>query len=323
MRTKSLLLLSIIFAVLQTTYSQINMNSSGKVGIGMSPSGYRLAIDYSGLYIQNNGVYPGIVIDQGPGGSNYGLALFPTSNNTGIIGIPNKYFYYVYSYNYSSPSDIRFKENIRDIQNPLALILKMKGVRFDYKKENYYNDTIIKSPVARAKLEKERKNKVGFIAEDLNKILPEVVTHDDSTDTYGIDYSKVVPVLVEAIKMQQLQIDSIKQIIKKNTGSLKSAKDSIQIENISNLSDNPYLEQNVPNPFSVATSINFYIPLDNQKAEIFIYNMQGLQKEAYVINSKGKSSITINGSELQAGMYLYTLIVDGKEVDTKKMILTE
>ena len=51
--------------------------------------------------------------------------------------------------------------------------------------------------------------------------------------------------------------------------------------------------------------------------------MQGLQKKAFNITSKGKASILINGSELQAGMYLYTLIVDGKEVDTKKMILTE
>ena len=51
--------------------------------------------------------------------------------------------------------------------------------------------------------------------------------------------------------------------------------------------------------------------------------MQGLQLKSYVIFTKGKSDITINGNEFQPGMYLYTLIVDGREIGTKRMILTE
>ena len=90
-----------------------------------------------------------------------------------------------------------------------------------------------------------------------------------------------------------------------------------------NQTDKPLLEQNVPNPFNSATTINFYIPQSSLQAAIFIYDMQGLQKKAYTIITKGKSEITINGSELQAGMYLYTLIIDNKEIDTKKMILTQ
>ena len=84
-----------------------------------------------------------------------------------------------------------------------------------------------------------------------------------------------------------------------------------------------YLEQNAPNPFSVATTINLYIPQRSQKAAIYIYDLQGLQKKAYIVTTKGKSGIVINGSELQPGMYLYTLIADGNEVDTKRMVLTE
>ena len=41
------------------------------------------------------------------------------------------------------------------------------------------------------------------------------------------------------------------------------------------------------------------------------------------LEDTGNGSVTINGGELSPGMYMYTLIVDGKEVDIRKMILTE
>ena len=41
------------------------------------------------------------------------------------------------------------------------------------------------------------------------------------------------------------------------------------------------------------------------------------------VNGKGKQTVTINGNSLEPGMYLYALVIDGKEVDTKRMILTK
>lgn len=51
--------------------------------------------------------------------------------------------------------------------------------------------------------------------------------------------------------------------------------------------------------------------------------MNGTQLQQYSINGKGNQSITINGNSFQAGMYLYALVIDGKDVDTKRMILTK
>jgi hypothetical protein len=51
--------------------------------------------------------------------------------------------------------------------------------------------------------------------------------------------------------------------------------------------------------------------------------MQGKLIKTYPINTKKEGSIEINGGEMQPGMYLYSLIIDGKEIDTKRMILTE
>ena len=54
-----------------------------------------------------------------------------------------------------------------------------------------------------------------------------------------------------------------------------------------------------------------------------IYDMNGIQLKTIAINQKGNGSITINGSELRPGLFFYSLIADGKEIDTKRMILTE
>jgi len=51
--------------------------------------------------------------------------------------------------------------------------------------------------------------------------------------------------------------------------------------------------------------------------------LQGKQIKQINIEERGNGSVIINGYELTPGMYMYTLIVDGKEIDTKKMILTE
>lgn len=83
------------------------------------------------------------------------------------------------------------------------------------------------------------------------------------------------------------------------------------------------LYQNTPNPFSRETQIKCFIPANAMVSDVFIYDMQGKQLMKIQINGKGEETITIQSSELIAGMYMYTLIIDGKEIDTKKMILTD
>ena len=56
-------------------------------------------------------------------------------------------------------------------------------------------------------------------------------------------------------------------------------------------------------------------------ASIMIFDMQGLLKRTILISEPGKREVTINGHELTAGMYLYSLVVDDQEIDTKRMIL--
>ena len=83
------------------------------------------------------------------------------------------------------------------------------------------------------------------------------------------------------------------------------------------------LYQNTPNPFSSNTEIVCNLPETAKNATLYIYNLQGVELKSYPIIQTGLNTITVTGSELTAGMYLYSLVVDNEIVDTKRMILTK
>lgn len=176
--------------------------------------------------------------------------------------------------------------------------------------------------------ETERKNHLGFIAQDVIKILPEVVEYDDSADVYTMDYTKIIPVLVEAIKEQQTTIDNLQievQELKKNNESFSTIKSAMNVTSTLTLQGNTknVLYQNAPNPFSQSTTIEYSLAENVQKAMICIYDMNGTQLKCIPLHLTGYGNITINGSELKTGMYIYSLLADGQLIDTKRMVLTD
>lgn len=89
-------------------------------------------------------------------------------------------------------SSIAFKENVNPLSNALDSILQLSGVMYDRK-------------------DKSAKNEAGLIAEEVDKVLPNLVTKDENGNPYGVHYTKLVAYLVEAIKDQQRQIDELKK----------------------------------------------------------------------------------------------------------------
>lgn len=82
------------------------------------------------------------------------------------------------------------------------------------------------------------------------------------------------------------------------------------------------MEQNVPNSFNSSTTIGYNVPAPVNKAQIIVTNVSGNTVKIFTLN-KGTGSINIQASELAAGSYYYTLMVDGKKVDSKKMMLVK
>ena len=109
-----------------------------------------------------------------------------------------------------SSSDRRWKENIKPIENALSKILKIGGYEFDWKELT----------------EEERKTQhgneghdVGVIAQEVEEVLPEVVTTREN-GFKGVKYDKMVALLIEGMKEQQSQIEELKSEIKKLKGEI-------------------------------------------------------------------------------------------------------
>ncbi|MCE9539628.1 MAG: tail fiber domain-containing protein [Bacteroidetes bacterium] len=80
------------------------------------------------------------------------------------------------------------------------------------------------------------------------------------------------------------------------------------------------LEQNVPNPFAEQTTISYSLPDNTVKAQILFYNSQGKLIQSTELIQKGKGQLNVFASDLSNGIYTYTLVVDGKVIDSKRMI---
>jgi len=98
-------------------------------------------------------------------------------------------------------SDMRLKMNIAPVRQALHKVVSMQGVTYNWKTAEYPN------------LDLEEGDDIGLLAQDVAKIVPEVVGQS-SDGYYNISYDKLVPVLIEAIKEQQKQIDSLREMIK-------------------------------------------------------------------------------------------------------------
>jgi hypothetical protein len=101
-----------------------------------------------------------------------------------------------------SSSDERLKENVANISNPLEKLALLNGVTFDWK------DSYIESQGGLDGMF-VRKNDVGIIAQDLEKVLPQLVAERD--DGYkAIKYDRIVALLIEAVKELKAEVDSLK-----------------------------------------------------------------------------------------------------------------
>ena len=156
--------------------------------------GYRIAFDHDRLTFQqanDAGSFAAnqMAIDQATG--NVGIGTITPSHklevNGSVAGVGP----------YQDISDVRYKKNISPLTNALDKVLRLRGVSFDWRQSEFPTVNFNKG------------RQVGFIAQELAEVLPEVVTKDEQG--YRVAYSSVVPVLAEAIKEQQQTIAQLKQ----------------------------------------------------------------------------------------------------------------
>ncbi|WP_294241387.1 T9SS type A sorting domain-containing protein [uncultured Chryseobacterium sp.] len=116
----------------------------------------------------------------------------------------------------------------------------------------------------------------------------------------------------------QTQIDDLRKEVQELKELLKQSRISVDMGEASN---EPKLYQNAPNPGKGETIIKYYLPKETNNASIGIYNVSGQLIKNIPLKDKGNGSITLNG--IRGGLYVYTLSVDGKNADTRKMIIQD
>ncbi|MGQ0829881.1 MAG: T9SS type A sorting domain-containing protein, partial [Bacteroidota bacterium] len=80
------------------------------------------------------------------------------------------------------------------------------------------------------------------------------------------------------------------------------------------------LEQNVPNPFAEQTTISYFLPDNTGKAQLLFYNSNGKLIQSVDLTQKGQGQLNVFANDLSNGVYTYTLVVDGKIIESKKML---
>ncbi|MCR5851677.1 MAG: T9SS type A sorting domain-containing protein [Bacteroidaceae bacterium] len=157
----------------------------------------------------------------------------------------------------------------------------------------------------------------GLAADQLKAVYPELV-YEDANGNVSINYVEMIPLLVQSINELKSELAELK-----GTSSKKAKSQTTAIEETVPDIDMVRMDQNKPNPFSESTVINLNIPDKAQIASIFIYDMSGKQVQNIAVSERGETNITVYASDLSAGMYIYTLVVDGKVAVTRRMIVSK
>jgi len=162
------------YALIYGDFSSDNLRFNANVGVGYTP--------YS---------FYGLVVK---GGTTNSLRVYEGTDQTYSIYTDGA----VFANSYATKSDLKQKRNINTYDNALNKILKLRGVSFNWKSTKNKTDN---------------KKHIGLIAQEVEKIIPELITEDEKGNK-AITYSGMVPVMVEAMKEQQKIIEKLRKELK-------------------------------------------------------------------------------------------------------------
>lgn len=157
----------------------------------------------------------------------------------------------------------------------------------------------------------------GLAADQLKEVYPNLVV-EDSEGNVSVNYIEMIPLLVQSINELNAKIEELENenltLMSRGRNSYTNISEQYETQVIS-------ISQNNPNPFNERTSIEMNIPETTNKAMLFIYDMNGKKIKQIDVLERGDVEVVITSEGLEAGMYLYSLIADGKIVNTKRMVL--
>jgi len=279
---------------------------------------------------------------------------FYSSNGYGIRAGTANGFYAgvfdgsVYTFGgYYSSSDKNLKKNIQDFGDAMSIINKLKPKNYEFRNDDKFATLnlpkgthfgLIAQEVEEVlpNLVKESPQEIGSKADEIikpkiiegkapdvannQKIIKPELSKKEIMNIKGVNYEELIPIIIKGMQEQDTKIEALTQLVKQLQGSSSNlGSQNNAAVNAASLS-NAALDQNVPNPLNNSTSIRYTIPAGS-KAQLNITDNNGNTVKQILLTSTGKGVVNIEASTLSAGTYSYTLIVNGKKIETKKMVI--
>ncbi len=160
----------------------------------------------------------------------------------------------------------------------------------------------------------------SYYALDVNAVkqsFPALIIKDAQGNEY-VNYTQLVPILVQAIKELKTELDDLKEAVASSGTRKVNAATNIA----TNTLDEGWgsISQNTPNPFTGQSTVRVSVPDDASDAYIDILTLNGASVKRIPV-SNGLSEVSLSSFEFAPGTYLYTLVVNGKVSETRRMIV--
>ena len=217
-----------------------------------------------------------------------------------------------------TPSDITLKENIISIEeeeetvgSTLDNLMNMNVIKYTYKPQPVPDDQeedeldaeerlLLGSKVQTQNnlLQMSQQKHYGLSAQEIREIYPDVV-REGQNGTLGVNYIELVPILIRSIQELKAELNELKGVETK-----------------------PMMARAMTVDEDETTDIHFTLPENIKDASVCVFDMSGKMRKQVPVSSS-MDSFSIEGQGLPAGMYICSLVVDGKEVKTRRMILTK
>ena len=330
-----------------TGYSFTGYGVSGSTSEGISGV-------YGGHNNEGIGVYGRSTSGTGVYGYSTGTSLtggyageFTSTNYRGIYVSSGTGWYAgyfsgdVYATGVFQSSDAKLKKNIKDFGNAMDIINRLQPKNYEFRNDGNF-----------AKMNLPQGTHYGLIAQDLEKVLPGLVksenfdtkdavtpdkreagkkTSGESIEVKAVNYTELIPVMIKAmqeqdktIQDQNAKIEALTQLVNKITGTTNVITTSENTNAVASVVlTNAALDQNIPNPFTSTTKINYTLPQKYHTAQIIITDKGGRTLKQVSLSGTGKGSLNIDAAAMPSGAYSYTLIADGKIVGSKQMIVAK
>jgi hypothetical protein len=333
---------------------QIGMMSptNGSAAIWAVTRGPGRAVAGIGTVSGSMGVFGDNIDGVGIQGQSYNTwgVVASSTNYYGLVAIGKNYAAYFVgnvfsSGGYYAASDQKLKKDVQEIPGAMNLISQLHPKKYQYRKDGNYG--MMKLPEG---------IQYGLIAQEVEKILPDLVNdtkYDAPMDRTGaansaspelkkseiiqykaLNYTGLIPIIIKGMQEQEQKLQQQQeQIINQNKKieelaalvnqliSMRPPAPNSKLSNEKSISTAGLLNQNAPNPFHHNTVIHYYVPENAGKALINVTDVNGNLVQAFPALSKGKGQLTIKAGVLLSGTYQYSLIVDGKLINTKKLVL--